>query len=68
MSLEEPEEANAEGLKFTVEIQYWNLVFLFHFYIKKSVKRNIIHHTSSISAKNFKKFLFQPIEFKTNFF
>ena len=49
MSLEEPEEVNAEGLKKTLENSILKLglnierknreVFLFHFYIKKSVKR-----------------------------
>ena len=51
MSLEEPEEANAEGLKLALENSILKLglnierknreVFLFHFYIMKSVKRNI---------------------------
>ena len=51
MSLEEPEVANAEGLKLALENSILKLglnterknreVFLFHFYIKKSVKRNI---------------------------
>ena len=51
MSLDEPEVANAEGLKLALENSILKLglnterknreVFLFHFYIKKSVKRNI---------------------------
>ena len=91
MLLEEPEEANAEGLKLTLENSILKLglnierknreVYLFRFYINKSGNRNtkkkkkkkkekkewflIFQYTSSISAKNFKKFLFRRIEFRT---
>ena len=51
MLLEEPEEANTEGLKFAFENSILKLglnierknreVCLFHFYIKKSGNRNI---------------------------
>ena len=50
MLLEEPEEANAEGLKLTLENSILKLglnierknreAYLFHFYIKKSGNRN----------------------------
>ena len=74
MSLEEPDKDNAEGLKLALENSILKLglnierknreVFLFHFYIMKSVKRNIyiffqkecfliFQYTSSISTKNF---------------
>ena len=90
MLLEEPEEANTEGLKFALENSILKLglnierknreVCLFRFYIKKSGNRNIFfflkkkekkewflifQYTSSISVKNFKKFLFRRIEFRT---
>ena len=51
VSLEEPEEVNAEGFKLALENSILKLglyierkkteVFLFHFYIKKSVIKNI---------------------------
>ena len=51
MSRKEPGEANTEGLKLALEISVLKLglnterrnreVFLFHFYIHNSVKRNI---------------------------
>ena len=80
MSLEEPGEANAEGLKLALENSMLKLglnierknreVFLFekkYIFLKKE-RSLIFQYTSSISTKNFKKFLFQSIEFKTNFF
>ena len=76
MSLKEPEEANAEGLRFWKKKN--KEVFLFHSILRKvwkeisffQNKKSVFffQYTSSISTKNFKKILFQSIEFKTNFF
>ena len=80
MSLAEPGEANAEGLKLALENSILKLglniertnreVFLFEkkYIFKKKECSVIFQYTSSISTKNFKKSLFQSIEFKTNFF
>ena len=80
MSLEEPEEANAEGLKLALEnsilklglnIERKNMeVFLFHFYIMKSVKRNIyIFFFKRSVFLSFNILLpFQPRTFKNSYF
>ena len=58
MSLEEPEEANAEGLKLALENSILKLglnierknreAFLFHFCIMKSVRRNIFFFSKGV--------------------
>ena len=73
MSLEEPEVANAEGLKLALENSILKLglnterknreVFLFHFYIKKSVKRNIFFFFFQKRVFRTLKNSFQSIEF-----
>ena len=80
MSLGEPEEANAEGLKLALENSILKLglnierknreVFLFHFYIMKSVKRNIyIFFFKRSVFLSFNILLpFQPRTFKNSYF